>query len=129
MFAEQDLDDYDIIYPSLVSESGDFISHGVHEQHVNRIRRSLDKTDQSNTSTQQPLFYKLKLNSTEIHLNLTINENLVSAGFVIERESGAIVHHSTSCLYQGHIAGQENSIVAISNCEGLVSVYIYSESL
>eukprot|EP00794_Sanderia_malayensis_P010149 gene10149-11184_t len=120
VFAEQDLDDYDIIYPSLVSESGDFISHGVHEQHVRRIRRSLNKTsDQSNTSTEQPLFYKLKLNSTEIHLNLTMNKNLVSPGFVVERKSGKITPRTSSCLYQGHIAGQENSIVALSNCEGL----------
>lgn len=123
LFAEQDLIDYDIIYPALISEDGEFISHGVHEEHVNRIRRSLGDPGQANSSSERPLLYKLAMNSKEIHLNLTINRNLVSQGFVIERQSGPIVHHTSSCLYQGRIQGQIESIVAINNCEGLVSSF------
>ena len=124
-FAEAELDDYDIVYPSLVSEQGDFLSHGVHAEHVHRFRRSLDSNSSSNTIDEQPLFYKLKLNSnsSEFHLKLSPSKDILSPGFVIERQSGKIEHYETSCLYRGQITGQEKSIVAISNCDGLVSSF------
>ena len=112
------------MYPSLVSEDGQFLSHAVHDTHVRRLRRSLDDSSQSNnTSDEQPLFYRLKLNSSseEVHLKLTSSKNLVSPGFVVERESGLIEPYASSCLYQGRVTGQAKSMVAISNCGGLVS--------
>ena len=124
-FAKHELDDYSIVYPSLVTESGQFLSHLVHNDHVRRLRRSLDDAIESNSSSEaQPLFYSLKINSSsdEVHLKLTSSKNVVSPGFIVEKESGSIEpHSSSSCLYQGHVTGQVNSIVAISNCHGLVS--------
>ena len=124
------MDEYSIVYPSLVSESGQFLSHAVHHDHVRRLRRSLDDTSHLNASSEQePLFYRLKINSSseEVHLKLTSSRSVVSPGFVIERESGSIEPYSLSCLYQGHVTGQTNSMVAISNCHGLVS-YLFSDN-
>lgn len=123
-FAENDLDDYHIVYPSLVSERGQFLSHAVHDDHVRRLRRSLDDSSPSNSSSEgHPLFYRLKLNSTseEVYLELSSSKNIVAPGFVIERESGVISPYTSTCFYQGHVTGQANSVVAISNCAGLVS--------
>ena len=128
-FAKYELDDYDIVYPSLVSETGQFLSHAVHNDHVRRLRRSLVDANEYNGSLEkEPLFYRLKINSSseEVHLKLTPSKNVVSPGFVIERESGSIEPYSSSCLYQGYVTGQENSMVAISNCHGLVS-YLFSD--
>ena len=91
---------------------------------MRRLRRSLGDAIESNSSSEaQPLFYSLKINSSsdEVHLKLTSSKNVVSPGFIVEKESGSIEPHSSSCLYQGHVTGQANSIVAISNCHGLVS--------
>ena len=127
-FARHELDDYDIVYPFLASETGQFLSHAVHNDHVRRLRRSLDGSNEFNGSLEkEPLYYRLKINSSseEVHLKLTPSKNVISPGFVIERESGSIEPYSSSCLYQGYVTGQVNSKVAISNCHGLVS-YIFS---
>lgn len=132
-FAKHELDDYSIVYPSLVTESGQFLSHAVHNDHVRRLRRSLDDAIESNSSSEsQPLFYSLKINSSsdEVHLKLTSSKNVVSPGFIVEKESGSIEpHSSSSCLYQGHVTGQVNSIVAISNCHGLQGMILTNDGL
>ncbi|XP_065060422.1 A disintegrin and metalloproteinase with thrombospondin motifs 7-like [Rhopilema esculentum] len=88
-----------------------------------------DSVDASNNTSDHPLYYKLKLhsNASEIHLKLVPSKNIVSPGFVVERQSGSIERQSVSCLYQGKINGQDKSIVAISNCNGLQGMVLTDE--
>ena len=82
------------------------------------------------------MHYKINLNGDNkdsmVHLELTQNNMLLSPGFVIERRRGNSTLSDTTfdkgrssklwCHYTGKLKDHGDSSVAISLCEGLVSI-------
>ena len=126
--------------PSLVNYRGAFLSYDVTHKNLlswkkNKNRRkkrhAYNKSSSNYNSTNHLdsdkwIFYKLAAYGREFHLNLTLNENLVTNGFSVEYRNrhGRVSQHNTKmeCHYVGHIASEEKtSNVALSNCYGLVT--------
>ena len=63
-----------------------------------------------------------------LHLNLTKSNNLFGPGLVVEKiHKNGSKEYSTpprTAFYNGHVTSDPNSVVAISNHNGLVSVII-----
>lgn len=62
-----------------------------------------------------------------LHLNLNKSHNLFGPGLVVEKihKNGSKEYSDTprTAFYEGHVKSDPNSIVAISNHNGLVSVF------
>ncbi|XP_033120764.1 A disintegrin and metalloproteinase with thrombospondin motifs 7-like [Anneissia japonica] len=115
------LDAYDVIIPTAVDEEGKFVSHELKDGH-RRIRRST-------LSELNNIYFKVHINRTELHLNVSRNDKLLSPGFVFETRGNStdvrnhvIVQENSEhhhCHYLGRIVSQPDSHVAISNCYGI----------
>ena len=137
------LTSYTIVTPILVDESGNFVSHNLQEWH--RIQRR-EAAASNTTSDDIPVkglphlvHYKINLNGDAkdsiVHLELTQNNMLLSPGFVIERRRGNSTLSDTTfdkgrsskflCHYTGKLKDHGDSVVAISLCDGLVSIIFY----
>jgi len=61
-----------------------------------------------------------------LHLNLTKNSNVLAPGMVVEtvNKNGSTEYSKPphTSLYDGHVASDPNSMVAVGNHDGLVSV-------
>ena len=127
------LSHYDVSVPVRVSRDGDFLSHSVH--HVrpasNRRRRRHVTADDVTDDNGETLHYKLRVNGSELHLELTPNHGLLAPGFVVQRRPRGYkgIQHSnitsypeTACHFQGHVRGHPGSKVALATCHGLVSL-------
>ena len=100
-----------------MDESGNFLSNKLHE-HARRKR---------GTNHDEPhlWYYQVQAFGMSLHLNLTKNTNLLVPGLVVEKinkngnkEYSEIPH---TAFYAGHVTSDPNSVVAISNHDGLVS--------
>lgn len=101
---------------------GRFISHTL-SHHFTRSRRRRRDVDHN-----KRVYYKLNLNGRDLTLNLTINDNLLSHGYVLEQraenrtENGQVVHRENECHLIGTVTdGQVEGTAALSSCNGLVS--------
>lgn len=103
----------EIVIPRRVRANGDLISHDVTYHH---------------SGNGEELHYKIELNGTEYHLQLTGSSDFIGPGMTVERRKRAIHVRSsprdisTKCHYRGFIRGHTNSLVALSACNGLVSI-------
>lgn len=73
------------------------------------------------------LFYNVTVFGQELHLQLRPNSRLVAPSATMEwwEESGQKYSQpirDTDCFYTGEVSNMEDTSVAISNCDGLVSV-------
>ncbi|XP_056090481.1 disintegrin and metalloproteinase domain-containing protein 9 [Rhinichthys klamathensis goyatoka] len=101
---------YDVVKPQLVHE---------------RWRRNADP---SHTPAQDrhadSITYSVRIDGSERLLHLTKNTDFLSKNFVVfshdSQEKGKVEH----CHYQGYVEGYEDSLVALSNCEGLRGVIL-----
>ncbi|XDV44868.1 hypothetical protein PO909_013086 [Leuciscus waleckii] len=101
---------YDVVKPQLVHE---------------RWRRNADP---SHISAQDrhadSITYSVRIDGSERLLHLTKNTDFLSKNFVVfshgAQEKGKVEH----CHYQGYVEGYEDSLVALSNCEGLRGVIL-----
>jgi len=63
-----------------------------------------------------------------LHLNLTKSNNLFGPGLVVEKilknGSKGYSEPPRTAFYNGHVTSDPNSVVAISNHNGLVSVIV-----
>uniref|UniRef100_A0A8D2MSF6 Peptidase M12B propeptide domain-containing protein n=1 Tax=Zonotrichia albicollis TaxID=44394 RepID=A0A8D2MSF6_ZONAL len=77
--------------------------------------------------SEQQVFYKVSAHHTQFLLNLTLHSNLLAEHFTVEywKRDGMDWQHDfhEDCHYAGHLQDQYlSSKVAISNCNGLVSL-------
>lgn len=120
------LDHYEIAFPIQVDQNGDFLTFDVRSQLKQRPRRSLGSLPYE--PSEQQVFYKVSAHRTQFLLNLTLHSNLLAEHFTVEywKRDGMDWQHDfhEDCHYAGHLQDQYlSSKVAISNCNGLVSLY------
>lgn len=83
------------------------------------------KRDIGSAGIKEPVFFKLSAFGQDLHLNVTINDELFSPHFEVEiRGNGSSEFHYEidHCHYLGQllsVKGKGNK-VAVSNCDGLV---------
>ena len=87
------------------------------------------KRDLDGIKSKEPVFFKLSAFGQNLHLNVTINDELFSPNFEIEiRGNGTSEFHYEidHCHYIGQVVptGGTGNKVAISNCDGLVSITV-----
>lgn len=128
------LGQYEIAIPVRVGPQGENLDTGRSEAdgspHGRRGRRSADGA-QPKEGDQGPahLYYQLSTPRNNFLLNLTLQGGLLSNQFRVEywrRGQLAWSHaYSPSCHYIGHLQDQPHSSkVALSNCNGLVSIVV-----
>jgi len=109
----EEVPEYDVTHPFQVDESGNFVSYELHEH--TRRKRNADRPDVFN--------YKIKAFGLSLHLNLTTPSTLFRPGFVVETfyENGSkkLSEPPYTAFFNGHVTSDPNSIVAISNHDGL----------
>ncbi|PFX33597.1 A disintegrin and metalloproteinase with thrombospondin motifs 6 [Stylophora pistillata] len=110
--------EYEVTSPFQVDESGNFLSNKLHE-HARRKR---------GTNHDEPhlWYYQVQAFGMSLHLNLTKNSNLLVPGLVVEKinkngnkEYSDFPH---TAFYAGHVTSDPNSVVAISNHDGLKGI-------
>lgn len=85
-------------------------------------RRRRDVT----SAIKEPVFFHLSAFGQNFHLNVTLNDELLSPNFVIEvrgNQSSRFHFDIDHCHYTGHAVSSKGlgTKVALSNCNGLVS--------
>uniref|UniRef100_A0A8C5X4T6 Peptidase M12B propeptide domain-containing protein n=1 Tax=Malurus cyaneus samueli TaxID=2593467 RepID=A0A8C5X4T6_9PASS len=118
------LDHYEIAFPIQVDQNGDFLTFDVRRQLKRRPRRSLPY------EKEQQVFYKVSAHRTQFLLNLTLHSKLLAEHFTVEywKRDGMDWQHDfhEDCHYAGHLQDRYlSSKVAISNCNGLVSLGVF----
>lgn len=111
--------EFDVSHPVQVDERGRFLSRDLANGNARR------KRDLDGTKSKEPVFFKISAFGQDLHLNVTINDELFSPNFEIEiRSNGKSEFHYEidHCHYTGQVVpiGGTGNKVAISNCEGLV---------
>ncbi|XP_046400588.1 A disintegrin and metalloproteinase with thrombospondin motifs 12-like isoform X2 [Ischnura elegans] len=117
---------YEIVFPEKVDKRGNFISYEIpHYYHYSDY--SDDK--KRNVQPSKNVNYKLSIDGNDHLLELHPNTRFVSPGMVIETrhdfesESGSAMDikrlQDTLCHYRGYLRDQENSLAAVSTCNGL----------
>ena len=112
--------EYDVTSPFQADESGNFLSYKLHE-HARRKR-----------DADEPYvwYYQIQAFGMSLHLNLTKNTNLFVPGLVVEKvtKNGSTEYSEPphTAFYDGHVSSDPNSVVAIGNHDGLVSVILIS---
>lgn len=140
------LREYGLVKPVSVDGDGRFLSHAVSASRLSgqwshrRRRRQANphgETNESETDSEQDhlkneetLFYNVTVFGQDLHLRLRLNSRLVAPGAKVEWLEDDNQTHSeplfpSDCLYVGHVTNMQNTSVAISNCDGLVSLMIY----
>ena len=116
---------YEIVVPTTVDHSGEFIGYDV----TRRLAHAHGRTKRSTADAprlDKRIFYKLSAYGTDYRFNLTLNTRLLASRFVVQYWDGTGVtrqhRHPTPCQYVGHVVDSRHpSTVALSNCDGLVS--------
>ncbi|XP_033633834.1 A disintegrin and metalloproteinase with thrombospondin motifs 12-like [Asterias rubens] len=118
------LEDYEIVIPSLVDNSGEFISHDVNLKHTPENRQI--NGDEDPVATRH---YRIILLDKDLHLQLVRSHRLIAPGFILERRGRNIsessmrkVDHAHHCHFNGHVRGHRDSKVAVSTCDGVVGM-------
>lgn len=121
--------DYELVVPSLVDHTGEFVSYDVTDQYHVRMRtkRSIS-TLPLEQETPDWIYYQLETHGKLFHLNLTLNKRLIAPAYSVDyvgTGGKTETQHRTirECHYHGYIHDHEDSRVALSNCNGLVSLF------
>ena len=110
--------EYDVIHPVQVDYHGNFLSRDLANGNTRRKR-------DAGSTTKEGLFFKFSAFGRDYHLNVTLNDKLLSPNFVVEvRGNGTsrFQYDIEHCHYIGQLVSVKGhaSKVAISNCDGLV---------
>ncbi|XP_022805551.1 A disintegrin and metalloproteinase with thrombospondin motifs 6-like [Stylophora pistillata] len=110
--------EFDVSHPIQVDGRGRFLSRDLANGNARR------KRDLDGIKSKEPVFFKLSAFGQNLHLNVTINDELFSPNFEIEiRGNGTSEFHYEidHCHYIGQVVptGGTGNKVAISNCDGL----------
>lgn len=137
------LSEYGVIVPFSTDCRGRFVSHvvsgdaaaGIGEAPCppaprpsrRRVPRSpLDESPQHRGAGGRLLYFNVTVFGKELHLRLRPNRRLVPLGAVAEwQEDFEVLFREPlqqRCLFTGDISDMPGAVVAISNCDGLVSL-------
>lgn len=133
------LGEYGLVRPISVDAEGRFLSHAVSAgsmaggQSRRRRRREVGEGNdewegpRGAVPPQERLYYNVTIFGREFHLRLRHNARLVAPGAKMEwHDDNDSIRYSEplhdECLYVGDITDRPGATVAISNCDGLVSV-------
>ena len=110
--------DYHVTHPFQVDEDGNFFSHDLSNGN-HRRRREVENV------IKEPVFFHLSAFGQKFHLNVTLNDELLSPNFVVEVRGNQSSHFQFEiehCHYTGNAVSSKGlgTKVAVSNCDGLV---------
>ncbi|XP_059158186.1 A disintegrin and metalloproteinase with thrombospondin motifs 6-like [Physella acuta] len=143
----EQLNHFETTIPQLVDHRGNFLSYDV--RHSSVLRHTAEAHSRGKRSAKRPsgkkskkskifldergeigrshVFYKLSANGREFHLNLTLNNQLLSKDFAVEFLGKSSRTKSQEqiwdCHYTGASIGHDGFDAAISNCNGLHGVF------
>lgn len=112
---------------------GHFLTHAVSASrlsgqgsHRRRRRQANQQGETDHLRLRETLFYNVTVFGQEFHLRLRLNSRLVAPGAKVEWLEDDNQTHSepllpSDCLYVGYVTNVQDTSVAISNCDGLVS--------
>lgn len=110
------------MYPSRVDEYG-----GVFPTHKHYRKRDTTAI----TSPDNVYFYQFHAFEKKFRFNLKPSKDFVSPSFIVQRFSGNTtwieevdVRGGVLCFFSGRVDGEEESRVALSICDGLVSSHL-----
>ena len=106
---------YEVVRPLIHDTAYDLMS----DEEILRVKRRDDLYDDQ---PAHPRFGVSAFNR-EYHFNLSLNEDLFAPNFKVEvkHKHGTVrKKRSPNCHYTGKIRGQDDSLVALSTCHGLV---------
>lgn len=106
-------------HPVQVDEHAAFLTRDLSNGN-HRRRRDVTR------AIKEPVFFHLSAFGQNFHLNVTLNDELLSPNFVIEvrgNQSSRFHLDIDHCHYTGHAVSSKGlgTKVALSNCNGLVS--------
>lgn len=132
-----DIEEYELVVPTKVTEDGQFLSHDVNHHHTSDEEEFSAKSRESGRrnkrNTDAVVNYHVPVamlgHEQPLHLELWPSINFFAPSLVVERRVANLSAsrrappsvHARRCHYQGAIRGQPRSQVAISACNGLVS--------
>ena len=110
--------DYHVTHPVQVDKDGNFLTRDLSNGN-HRRRRNVE------SAIKEPVFFHLSAFGQNLHLNVTLNNELLSPNFVVEvraNQSSRLNFDIEHCHYTGHVVSSEGlgAKVALSNCDGLV---------
>lgn len=113
----QDVPDYHVTHPVQVDEHAAFLTRDLSSGNRRR-RRDIA------SAIKEPVFFHLSAFGQNFHLNVTLNDELLSPNFVIEvrgNQSSRFHFDVEHCHYTGHAVSSKGlgTKVALSNCDGL----------
>ncbi|KAI5101712.1 A disintegrin and metalloproteinase with thrombospondin motifs 12, partial [Silurus meridionalis] len=118
--------DFSIVHPEKVDSDGRFVSHKLSHHFASSRRRSRREVG---VHYNARVYYKVKLNGRDLTLNLTVNNNLLSHGYVLEwrsqnrSENGPTGHMENQCHLIGTVTdGDVEGTAALSSCNGLTGM-------
>jgi len=110
---QKHLHGHEVVIPRKVDRLGGLISHNVTHHH----------------HRDEPIVhYRVAVAGNEYHLELTAADSFIGGAMVVERRKRNLhvrspaKSHGSKCHYRGFIKGHRNSRVALSACDGLVSI-------
>ena len=109
--------DYEVTTPFQADEAGNLLSYKLHSH--GRQKRS---ADQSNA-----WYFNVQAFGLSMHLNVTKNRQLIGTGSLLEttHKNGSKTYSQLpqNSFYNGHVTSHPDSLVAVSNDGGLVSLW------
>lgn len=113
----QSVPDYHVTHPVQVDESANFLTRDLSNGN-HRKRRDLAGTK------GEPMYFHLSAFGQNFHLNVTLNDELLSPNFVVEirgNQSSRFHLDFEHCHYTGQVVSSKGlgTRVAVSNCDGL----------
>ncbi|XP_021933903.1 A disintegrin and metalloproteinase with thrombospondin motifs 7-like isoform X2 [Zootermopsis nevadensis] len=133
-----DIDEYELVIPTKVTEDGQFLSHDLNHHHRNGEQELYFKTPghgrRNKRSTEAVVNYHIPVgilgHKQPLHLELWPSSDFFAPGLVVERRTANLSAprlsppsvRATRCHYQGAIRGQPGSQVAVSACNGLAGL-------
>ena len=138
------LSHYELVRPYRSTHQGEFITHDLstevqedlHDFHRSKVEASRKKRDTSQYSTrkareadlpEQPhMHFAVDAFGDKLTLDVTRNRHIASPTFKVtmnmENGEKIIYRPKTNCFYSGQVKNAMTSTVAISNCDGMVSI-------
>ncbi|XP_058230683.1 A disintegrin and metalloproteinase with thrombospondin motifs 12 isoform X2 [Hemibagrus wyckioides] len=117
--------DFSVVHPEKVDADGHFVSHTLSHQFAGSRRRRRE----ADHHESERVYYRLNFSGRDLTLNLTINDNLLSQGYVLERrtgsrsETGPEAHTGNRCHLIGTVTdGDVEGSAALSSCNGLTGM-------
>lgn len=106
-------------HPVQVDENANFLTRDLSNGN-SRKRRDIE------SAYKEPVYFHLSAFGQNVHLNVTLNDELLSPNFVVEirgNQSSRFHFDIEHCHYTGQVVSAKGlgTRVALSNCDGLVS--------